>query len=548
MLWPDAIVLDGQAIPLDSVLASVQIHHGRTEIFAEPTATTAQLVIREVTRAFVQAVHVGARLQITAKDVAGASLPRFTGTITDANLDVDTLTIIAAGRLSTLTEYIIGAAGIWPVETWSARVLRCFTEAGLVAPNAVSNPSCETLDYWGGWSAGTNQPVLQLSGDADHVHSGSYALFWTFQNTDAAANVWLVGNNPATVTRLPLVPGRRYKLECYGSGYAGMELGVARSDGGWYCPTWNPTYFEPIKDGYRWRGRNGDRLGAIFTCPEDCPAGLTGAVGVIAPTVQPGETLYGAGDDWRFVDADSDVLDLRPDPDFDPLLAARDSSTAGPTTLGDYLTFLAPMVGAAIVDGLDGTIMVQAIGARHLAAPVPLDPADVHYAPAWTQILPLANIVQVRYTGDQSESVTLQDEGSLALYDRERRQTIDTTFTDVADASRRADEYLRRSAYAHWNVLEAPIVRGLTLEVGEAITLSELPPAAPYDPWTPIVEGWSDAIEGDDWTMQLALSDPALSGLVTLAWQDVPAGYLWNTINPATEWREAIVLDALEPV
>ena len=376
MLWPDSIVLDGQAIPLDSVLASVSIHHGRTEIFSEPAATTCQIAIRNVSRIFVQNVHVGAELAVTAlEDGTGSPIPRFTGTITDANLDVDLLTIIAAGRLSTLAEYPIGLAGIWPVEPWSARVTRCFQEAGLDA-----------------------------------------------------------------------------------------------------------------------------------------------------------------------------FLDLRPDPDFDPPLAARDSATAGPTTLGDYLTFLAPMIGAAVCDGLDGSILVQAIGSRHLTAPVAITPADVSFAPIWTQILPLANIVTVQYQGDQGASVTAQDEGSIALYDRERRQTIATSFNAQADAQSRADVYLRRSAYAHWNILEGPMIRGLDLQVGEAVTLSELPPAAPYDPWTPIVEGWTDQIDGASWTQLLALSDPALSGLVTLAWQDVPLPYLWNTINPATEWREALVLDSLEPV
>ena len=78
-----------------------------------------------------------------------------------------------------------------------------------------------------------------------------------------------------------------------------------------------------------------------------------------------------------------------------------------------------------IADKPDGRIIVQAIGARTLGAGYPLDPAEVAYAPVWVEELPRGNIVTVRYTGDQSESVTTQDATSIALYG-ERSETIDT--------------------------------------------------------------------------------------------------------------------------
>lgn len=243
----------------------------------------------------------------------------------------------------------------------------------------------------------------------------------------------------------------------------------------------------------------------------------------------------------------ADVLELQVDPDFDPQLAARDPATAGGTTLGDYLAFVAPMVGAAVCDRPDGRILVQALGARTVDRAVPLDPADVEHAPAWVMVLPGGNVVTVRYTGDQSEEVTLRDEASIGLYG-ERPQTIDTTFVDVADANARAQTRLDRGAYAQWNVLEAPILRGLELEVGAPVVLSSMPAASPADPWTPIVEGWAEQITRDVWTMQLSLSDPRLSGIPPLAWQDVPAlGYAWNAIDQAVAWYEAQSVEALNP-
>ena len=61
--------------------------------------------------------------------VAADDAPRFTGTITDASLDDDALTVIAAGPLSTLSSSWIGDVS-WPSEKWSDRVTRAFAEAG----------------------------------------------------------------------------------------------------------------------------------------------------------------------------------------------------------------------------------------------------------------------------------------------------------------------------------------------------------------------------------------------------------------------------------
>jgi hypothetical protein len=240
----------------------------------------------------------------------------------------------------------------------------------------------------------------------------------------------------------------------------------------------------------------------------------------------------------------ADRLELQPDPGFNPQIAARVFATAGATTLGDYLAFLAGMVGAAVTDRPNGDIRVQAIGARTVDAAVALDPADVEYSPAWRAELPRGNIVTVRYQADQGESVTVTDAASVALYG-ERPETIDTAFSLAADATTRANQRLARAAYSHWNIPEAPIVRGLVLDLGAPLELSAMPDASPADPWTPILEGWTDELTGDVWRMTLSLSDPLLSGAI-LPWVAVPTVDHWNTIDPATDWTEALTLDDLE--
>lgn len=377
-LWPYSVELADVTVPLAGVLADVTIHHGRDDIAAEPTATTCQLTFRDVSSAFVGDFDVGQKLELYVRDGAGPIVPRFTGAITDARLDDDELTVIAAGRLATFHRYPVGDVD-WPEETWSARVTRVFTEAGIAS-----------------------------------------------------------------------------------------------------------------------------------------------------------------------------LLELHVDPLFDPVLAARTAATAGPTTLGDYLAFIAPTVGALVADRMNGGVLVQAIGSRSLADAVELDPADVAYVPAWTEELPLSNIVTVRYQADQGASVTVSDAASIALYG-ERAATIDTPIRDASAASYRASQALGRTAFPHWNMLAAPILRGLDLELGAPVVVSSLPATAPYDPWTPIVEGWSETIVAGDvdapgtWTMELALSDPLLSG-VALPWIAVPVelAYRWDTIDPATDWTEALTLDALE--
>lgn len=379
-LWPDSVELGGTSIPLAGVLADVVIHHGRTELTDEPTATTCQLTLHEVTSAFVQEFDIGQSLVLTVDELEapGTPTPRFTGNVTDAHLEGSELTVIAVGKVATFRNYPIGAVN-WPEETWSARVTRAFTEAGLASE-----------------------------------------------------------------------------------------------------------------------------------------------------------------------------LELHPDPNFNPVLAARDAATAGETTLADYLAFLAPMVGALIADRLSGGVLVQAIGSRRLEDATELEPADVLYSPAWSEELPGANIVTVRYQADQGASVEAQDASSIARYG-ERTTTIDTSFKLAADASYRASQYLSRNAFSHWEMRSAPILRGLELALGAPVIISGLPASAPYDPWTPIVEGWTDTISAGDpdrpstWLMELALTDPLLSG-VALPWQAVPLTpvYHWNTVDPATDWTEALTLESLE--
>ena len=230
---------------------------------------------------------------------------------------------------------------------------------------------------------------------------------------------------------------------------------------------------------------------------------------------------------------------------FNPTLLAR---AAEPVDLAGYLDELAVDVQSAVADLPDGRILVQSLATRTLSTMGLLDPAEVAYAPEWLQRLPGSNVVTVRY-GNPEASVTVTDAASVAIYGPIAVE-ISTTLKLLADADTMARNRLARDAYSHWTVPACSLLYGRRFTVGQALELEELPPAAPFDPWTPILEGWTDRIASDGvelvWTMELALSDPLLSGL-TIPWQAVPSALHWNTIDPTVAWRDALTLDDLEP-
>jgi hypothetical protein len=230
---------------------------------------------------------------------------------------------------------------------------------------------------------------------------------------------------------------------------------------------------------------------------------------------------------------------------FDPLLVARPAATNDPVALGSYLDELAGMVEAAVADLPDGRILVQEVGSRALASVFALDPGEVVRPPEWTIQLPGANVVTVTYGDpDASAELTVEDAASVAAYGPIAVR-IDTTLKTSADASTVGTTRLARNAYGHWNIAGAELLAGRRFAIGTPLALTMLPAASPFDPWQPILEGWTDHVFSDgeelDWTMDLALSDPLLSGL-TVPWNALPAAITWASVDPALSWREALTL------
>jgi len=238
-----------------------------------------------------------------------------------------------------------------------------------------------------------------------------------------------------------------------------------------------------------------------------------------------------------------------PSPDV-PMAATKpeDPETGAFAQMGalDALEEARSDIGATIFDQPDGTIVAQAYdGRRNLYPVLALDPAIVLYSPPWTQTLEVRNRIVLGY-GYGDGAVTVDDAVSQARYGLRWTGDLETGLGDQAAALERATTWLARLAYPKWALPGVTLLEPQELAIGQMVELDALPASAPFGSWRAVVEGWTDTIEGPDWTQELVLSDPQLSGL-TLHWDELPSALLWQELDPAAKWSDAYALDNLVP-
>lgn len=221
-----------------------------------------------------------------------------------------------------------------------------------------------------------------------------------------------------------------------------------------------------------------------------------------------------------------------------PTLAAR---AAEETSVAEALSTLAQTNPAAIADLPDGRILVQAVSSRQGRDPVELDPDLVVLAPEWTQTDDVRNVVRVEYDGGTVERT---DAASVARFEERAPLTLATDLALVGDATARAIRELTRRAFPAWTIERAELLElDADLAIGSPVSISSLPAEAPAESVITLLEGWEDQVEGDEWTMKLALSHKRLSGF-GLSWEDVPATASWDEAGAAT-WNDPDPLLAL---
>jgi hypothetical protein len=213
------------------------------------------------------------------------------------------------------------------------------------------------------------------------------------------------------------------------------------------------------------------------------------------------------------------------------MLAARAGSAV---ELAQYLADLAETEPAAIADLPDGRILVQAVSSRR-ATPVELDPDLVVLSPDWEQADEVTNVVRVEWDGGTVEAT---DTASIADFEERAPRSISTELATVTDATTRAITELNRRSRPKWTLGRADLLTlDTALTIGVPVHVTGLPAAAPRDEVIGILEGWTDSIEGDDWTTVLALSPVLLSGYGA-TWSSIDPAFTWDTIDPSLTWAD----------
>lgn len=286
----------------------------------------------------------------------------------------------------------------------------------------------------------------------------------------------------------------------------------------------------------RFRGRITDAT----LVPDDSPTLSVVAISTLARiSGRPVGAVAWPSETWSdrveraFLEADADALLVLEVGGTNPTLAARDAEE---TNLGELLAALAQTVPAAIADLPSGDVLVQAIDTRQGRAVVELDPAEVVYPTEWAQTDDVRNVVRVEWSGGTVEQT---DASSIAELDERAPLTLSTELTTGAEANARALLELNRRARPEWTLDRVELLAlDPALGIGTPVRVVELPAAAPTERTIRLLEGWEDHVEGDEWTMQLALSAPALSGY-GIPWQSLDAGLAWQDVDAGIAWTDS---------
>ena len=153
--------------------------------------------------------------------------------------------------------------------------------------------------------------------------------------------------------------------------------------------------------------------------------------------------------------------------------------------------------------------------------------------------------------GDPTASFQTEELDSISLYGR-ITASIDTYLKTSTDAETLADRTVLLNAYPQ------PVIQGIQIQIdaptmtqplldalvgvffGMPVSVTDFPALLFPNQFFGYVEGWSWDIDRFTARLTLNVSDFTFSA-VPVAWQDVFAGELWNTIDPALRWQDALL-------
>ena len=162
----------------------------------------------------------------------------------------------------------------------------------------------------------------------------------------------------------------------------------------------------------------------------------------------------------------------------------------------------------------------------------------------------IVNDVIVVY-GAAQNSVEVEELDSISAYGR-ITNTVQTYLKNSTDADTLADRLVLLNAYP------TPIIQGITVQIdaptmsstllnslvgvffGMPVSITDFPTLLYPNQFFGYVEGWTWEIDRFTARLTLNVSDLTFSA-IPVAWQDVYAGEIWSTIDPALQWQNALL-------
>jgi hypothetical protein len=153
--------------------------------------------------------------------------------------------------------------------------------------------------------------------------------------------------------------------------------------------------------------------------------------------------------------------------------------------------------------------------------------------------------------GDPTASFETEELDSISLYGRVTT-SIETFLKNATDAETLADRIVLLNAYPQ------PVIQGIKIQIdaptmtqplldalvgvffGLPVSVTDFPALLFPGQFFGYVEGWEWDIDRFTATLTLNVSDFTFSA-VPVAWQDVFAGEIWDTIDPGLQWQDALL-------
>jgi hypothetical protein len=169
-----------------------------------------------------------------------------------------------------------------------------------------------------------------------------------------------------------------------------------------------------------------------------------------------------------------------------------------------------------------------------------------------TRVGDVRNAVTIRYGANSNNEVSASDPVSIATYGN-LAQIINTTLHDATDATAQAAFYLDLRAnpqpifseitfdLTNPEVDDADRDNLISVFMGEAIALNNLPLNMSSGTFQGFVEGWSFQASYNQLSVTLLLSPLAYS-LQAMAWDDVPITETWSSVSPTLDWQNATIV------